>query len=189
MTHVERPVEISRSSTPTASSVDASPTVVIRNGTADDCPLLFDAFFRVYGGSESWYGRGTPHRILRAKMEQLLEAPHWRFTVACPSHEQTEIMGMLVHCPPTERNRRYQVGWISVKHDWLGNGIARALLKHAGMVPPMELDCAFIMRNMLPKAGEPTARHGFKLYFKPYLPDIALLNTIIHRNKQNGEEG
>lgn len=163
------------------SNVDTDSTVIIRNGGIDDCPLLYEAFFRVYGSSESWYGRHTPHRILRAKMEQLLEAPHWRFLVACPSHEPTEIMGMLVYCPPQGFSKRFQVGWVTVKPNWQRQGIARALFTHAGMVPPMEIDCAFVMRSLLPSNGEALARHRFKIYFKPYIPDIALYNTILAR--------
>lgn len=173
----------------TNNDVDASAlAVVIRNGKAEDCPLLYDVFFNIYGGPNSVYGRSTPHRILRTKMEQLLEAPDWRFLVACPQHEQTEIMGMLVYCPPTRYNKRYQVAWVSVRPHWQRQGIARALFKFAGMIPPMDLDCAFLTREMLPKQGEQIARHGFKVYFKPYLPDIALLNTIIARDNQSNKK-
>jgi hypothetical protein len=164
-----------------------NPTVVIREGKAEDYPLLYDAFFKVYGQSrDSWWGRGVPHRILRAKMEQLLEAPGWRCLIACPSHEPDEIMGMLVFSPPNVRTKNYQIGWITTKGFWSKQGIAKALLKSAGIdLQNMQVDCAF----MMPKVQQWAAQRGYKLLFKPYIPDIALWNTLLNKNPmvENGK--
>lgn len=123
------------------------------------------------------------------KLEQFRTAPNWKLITACPSTNHDEVMGMLLYrddasIPPA-------VAWITVKPIYQHKGVAKALIKHSG-IPKGEIDCAFYLSTVTNRKGTPTdkffeplgnikdwaAKLGFRLNFKPYLPDVELWNEL-----------
>lgn len=189
---------------PGSGSVEESHYVIVRDGTQEDWPLLHSAFIHIYGKGEAnrpsdvtgFYGskaRRTPHgiatpvHVLRAKLDMLLHSPEWKLSVACPNFQPSEVLGMVLYKHKLHNPLRREVGWLTVKPQWQRKGVARELLRVAGLTPCIDnqiqtIDCAF----WLPEICEVLApKFGYRLRFRPYLPDVALYSMI--EAQQNAE--
>jgi GNAT superfamily N-acetyltransferase len=105
-----------------------------------------------------------------AKMEALIAAPGWMFRVLCPEETPDEIMGLLVYRPPQKPGSVVQsIAWVYVKDIYRQRGVARALLQHA-RINRGEVHCPFVD----PEVAKRAAMKGWRLRFRPYLPDVAI---------------
>ena len=190
-------------SNPVQGTADAY--VMVRDGTQEDWQLLHSAFLHIYGrgetstkdGALSSFGskaRRTPHgiatpvHVLRAKLDMLLHSPDWKLLVACPNFQPNEVIGMVLYRHKLRNPLRREVGWLTVKPKWQRKRVASELLRVAGLTPCIDnqiqtIDCAF----WLPEICEVLApKFGYRLRFRPYLPDVALY-SMIEAQQQKGE--
>lgn len=145
--------------------------IVIREGCRDDWHWLSSRFAIEYHSAAP--ARGVPVRVLISKLEALLEAPDWRLIVCVPADEPTEILGALLYRPPTDPDWMQRAAWMQVKPEWRRRGVATALLKDAKMRPG-QVHCAFLP----PEVGKAADPKGWRLRFRPYLPDIAVWERL-----------
>lgn len=134
---------------------------VIQDATPAHHALILDSFLHEY--RRSMAAAHTPPSVLLAKMSALLNAPTWRALV-CIDPEHDEILGSLVY------RDAGCAAWLQVKRQYRKRGVARALVNAAGL-STFCLDVAFMPDRR--KAGWPQLR------FRPYLPDVAQLDTEI----------
>lgn len=123
--------------------------------------LILDSFLHEYRGAMA--AAHTPPAVLLTKMRALLTAPTWRALV-CLDPEFDEILGFLVYRDTAT------AAWLQVKKKYRKRGVARALV-NAAKLSTFCLDVAFMPDRR--KAGWPQLR------FRPYLPDVAQLETEI----------
>jgi GNAT superfamily N-acetyltransferase len=139
---------------------DTPNDIRIQDASTAHHALILDSFLHEYRTTRM--ANGTPPAVLLAKMRALLEAPTWRALVATPDGD--EILGFLVYRDATT------AAWLQVKRIYRGRGVARALTKAAGL-NEIFLDVAFMPDRRL--------RNGPNCRFRPYLPDVAALDTEI----------
>jgi GNAT superfamily N-acetyltransferase len=131
--------------------------IVIRSSVAQDRPYLIDSFVRSYR-SNSAYAQGVHGELLVGLVEPLLAL--WNVAVAADIEDDT-ILGWI--CWRDAKT----VAWIKVKEGVNGKGIARALLRHAGVQCPSEIACPFLpTAHQFAREAE---RRGYTLRFRPYL--------------------
>lgn len=135
--------------------------IAIQDAAPAHYPLILDSFLHEY--RESRAAKHTPPAVLLAKMRALLESPTWRALV-CLDPEFDEVLGFLVY------RDAGCAAWLQVKKKYRKRGVARALV-NAAKLSTFCLDVAFMPDRR--KAGWPQMR------FRPYLPDIAALDTQI----------
>ena len=130
--------------------------IQIRPAAIEDRAYILDSFVRSYQ-STSAYAAGVPGNVLVGLLEPLLAL--WNCDVAVT--EDDTILGWICHRDPTT------IAWLTVKLGVRRRGVARALLHHAGVQCPSELECAFLpTKNQFAREAE---RHGYTLRFRPYL--------------------
>jgi GNAT superfamily N-acetyltransferase len=132
----------------------------IQDATPAHHALILDSFLHEY--RRTMAAAHTPPAVLLAKMRALLSAPTWRTLVATPDGD--EVLGFVVYRDTST------AAWLQVKRIYRKRGVARALVNAAGL-STFCLDVAFIPDRR--KAGWPQLR------FRPYLPDVAQLDTEI----------
>lgn len=140
---------------------------MIREGRTADWPCLKARFYDEFG-QHSLAARGVPRQILMGKLLVLLESKAWRLITAVPEWDADEILGLLLYKPGANA-----AAWLTVKEVYRGRGVGRALVDQAG-IKPGNVDCAFID----PMAAKRAERHGYKLRYRPYLPDVAQWDTL-----------
>lgn len=134
--------------------------IAVQDATPAHHALILDSFLHEYRGTMA--AKHTPPAVLLAKMRALLLSPTWRTLVATPDGD--EVLGFLVY------RDAGCAAWIQVKRIYRKRGVARALVNAAGL-STFILDVAFMPDRR--KAGWPQLR------FRPYLPDVAQLDTEI----------
>jgi GNAT superfamily N-acetyltransferase len=144
-------------------------SIVIRAGQDADLPYVLDSFWRAF--SESPCTAGTPAEVLIARMRWLLNSPSWELAVAILEADSSDLnVGWVVHQP----GDRPRLAWVNVRGGWRRRGIGTALLRHAGIAKPgQHVDCAFLDPDVQRWVRD---RHGLRLHWRPYLPDVALLD-------------
>jgi hypothetical protein len=135
--------------------------IAIQDATPAHHNLICDSFLHEY--RTAMMAKQTPAAVLLAKMRALLESPTWR-TLVCLDPEFDEVLGFLVY------RDAGTAAWLQVKKKYRKRGVARALVNAAGL-STFCLDVAFMPDRR--KAGWPQMR------FRPYLPDVAQLDTEI----------
>jgi GNAT superfamily N-acetyltransferase len=135
--------------------------VVIRPGTPDDRAHVGESFWRDY--SATLQARGTPAKVLAAKLNAILDAPGWALDVACSSEEPTYILGWFLHSTGFPQ----RAAWVHVRPEWTGKGVARALLKHAGFKSG-NIEVAFVD----PDVAKWAARKGLTLRLRPHIAEV-----------------
>jgi hypothetical protein len=132
----------------------------IQDATPAHHALILDSFLHEY--RRTMAAAHVPPAVLLSKMRALLAAPTWRALVATPDGD--EVLGFLVY------RDAQTVAWLQVKRIYRGRGVARALSAEAKL-STFALDVAFMPDRK--RAGWPQLR------FRPYLPDVAALDTEI----------
>ena len=145
-----------------------SDPITIVDATEAHHAYILDSFLREYRDCRA--AAHVPAAILLAKMRALLASPGWRALVATPDGD--EILGYLVY------RDEGTVGWLQTKRIYRGRGVAQALCERARLSPHV-LDVAFMPDRR--RADWPTLR------FRPYLPDLAALETAL-LNEMAGEQ-
>ena len=135
--------------------------VVIRPGTPDDRAHVGESFYRDY--SQTLQARGTPAKVLAAKLNAILDAPGWVLDVACSSEEPTYILGWLLR----SGGFPLRAAWVHVRPEWRGKGVGRALAKHAG-ISRGNVEVAFVD----PDAAKWMAGKGVTLRLRPHLAEV-----------------
>ncbi|HXT99605.1 MAG TPA: hypothetical protein VN903_01345 [Polyangia bacterium] len=135
--------------------------VVIRPGAPEDRAHVGETFWRDY--SQTLQARGTPAKVLAAKLNAILDAPGWQLDVACSSEEPTYILGWFLR----SSGFPLRAAWIHVRPEWTGKGVARALLKNAGFTRG-NVECAFVDPDVAKWAG----RKGMTLRLRPHIAEV-----------------
>lgn len=130
--------------------------IAIRPITVSDRAYVLDSFVKSYQ-STSAYAQGVHGEVLVGLIEPLLAL--WNCDVAVTDDDT--ILGWICYRDPTT------IAWISVKLGVRHRGVARALLRHAGVQVPAEIGCAFLAtKGQFAREAE---RSGYTLRFRPYL--------------------
>ena len=132
-----------------------SATVTLRPYAPDDRRFVTDSFLHSFGRSA--YAEGISARVLIDLLEPLLIA--WDVTVAA---DGDEILGWICH-----RGSAF-VAWLFVKPAYRQHGVARALLKHAGI--GTVVSAPFVPTKLFDKPFQALARDkGYLVRFRPFL--------------------
>lgn len=106
-----------------------SESVLIRDGTPDDHPLIYSTVLKgLYYGNE-WFNLIRPKDVFMAAyhqiIERLLASPTTAVKVACLKSDPTTVLGYAIFHLAGE-NRC--LDWVFVKRRWRGIGIAKSLV-------------------------------------------------------------
>jgi GNAT superfamily N-acetyltransferase len=101
--------------------------IAFRPVCTDDAGYIFETFGKSYR-QVSAYAEHVPAKTLGSLMRPLLE--RWEATVAIDPGEPTSILGWIVHQGGLRR-----LAWLFTDPRVRNKGVARALLKNAGIKP------------------------------------------------------
>jgi GNAT superfamily N-acetyltransferase len=129
--------------------------IQIESAKSSDMAFVLDAFWRTY--IKTPYTKGVRPTVIIQKLESMLLVS--QVLVARPVGDTDTVLGFIIYSESS-------FSWIHVKNNYRSKGIATALLA-ATHNPPGTYNAPFLTKEIKQLA----ATKGYKLHFKPYMPD------------------